>query len=284
MLRAVVLAAVVVAAAFLIAYAFAIRESGGERVLLRYRRVGGIAGVSEELVVYEDGRAVMGGGGLSAGAKLPDGLVAALKTVFERIGETGVQGPPPTPGAADYFTHLVEAPGLGVNVSWVDLWASGNEVPDEIVALDALLSFARAYLLGWEPQHAARLAVGDLTVEVWIDRPWISPGDQITVRVEARNSEQEALAYERPTPCHPDFRIEVEGGGADVSYVQPAYDPRKPCIQVISRREIPPGGSVVNSAVVTVGEPPGRILWVRVSFAYPPQEPLTVRLPLVVTG
>ncbi len=284
MTRAVVLAAAVVAAAFVISYCFATRERVIGAVLLTYRRTGGVAGMSEEVVIYDDGRATVSGGGLSAGAKLPDELVSALREVLERIGERGVLGPGPARGAADYFTHRVESPALGVNVSWVDPWAADGEVPEEIAVLDRLLSFARAYLLGWESQPAASLSRGGLTLEVWVDRPWITPGGQVTVRVRAENVGGEPIVYRRPTPCHPDVSIAVEGGGADVTYVRPAYDPTKPCVQVISAREIPPGGSVVNSAVVTLSGPSDWVLWVRVSFPYPPQDPLTVRLPVVVVG
>ncbi len=284
MVRAVVLAAALVAAAFAISYCFATRDRGAETVLLTYRRTGGLAGVSEEVVIYGDGRLTVGGGGLSAGSKLPSELISALREVLKRIREGGVRGPEPAPGAADYFTHWVESPALGVNVSWVDPWAAGGEVPDEIAVLDRLLSFARAYTLGWESQPAASLSRGGLTLEVWVDRPWITPGGQVTVSVRVENVGGEPVAYRRPTPCHPDLSIEVEGGGADVAYVRPAYDPTRPCVQVISEREIPPGGSVENSAVVTLSGTSDWVLWVRVSFPYPPNDPLTVRLPIVVVG
>ncbi len=282
MRRARLAAAAVVAAALLTSLAWA-HERTRPRVLLRYTRSGGVAGVREEMIVYEDGRAVLTSGGMSSGGDLPEGLVSALRIVIRGIGGGGVVGPPPAEGAADFFTHELDSPDLGVSVRWVDPWASGGRLPDEIIALDHLISYARAYLLGWEAGLSDASSSGGMTLEVWIERPWASPGDEVSIQAEFSNGGPEAVSYEVQTPCHPDVALEPEGGGAQVIYTHPSYDPAAPCAQVVARREVPPGGTVVNSAVLKVTGPSGRIVWIRASLAGLEGGP-EVRVPLVVTG
>ncbi|MBP1928450.1 hypothetical protein J2741_000997 [Methanolinea mesophila] len=77
-------------------------------ILVDYVRTGGIAGVSDHLVVFENGQAIYSTWTGSGEFELSSGDVDRLRDVFAIAGFESLNGtyPAPTPGA-DYFTYRI---------------------------------------------------------------------------------------------------------------------------------------------------------------------------------
>lgn len=251
-------------------------------LILTYRRSGGVAGFSEELLVYEDGLAIYRRPGLESRAHLPSEVVDAFLLVLRSLEETGFSGSEAKPGAADFFSHDVLYASTGAEFKWVDEWASEEPLPAEVTVLSRLLDYAISYVLGDVWVNSASQAANDVRLEVSLDRIVVKRGEEAFIKASILNVGKWSFSYDSPTPCDPDVKIQVEPECCVVRYTQPRVGPKAYCIQMVVQRSLEPGETRINAATIDVREDaqPG-IYWVKASFPYG-RSIIEVSLPFVV--
>ena len=251
-------------------------------LILVYERKGGIAGLSEELLVYGDGLVVYRRPGLESRAHLPPEVVRAFELLLESLEKAGFSEVDAKPGAADFFSHEVSYSPAGTKFRWVDEWASERPLPAEVTALGTLLDYAISYALGEVWENSASHVAGELRIEAHLNRVAVGRGSEASIRAFVSNLGKRNLTYDLPTPCDPDIEIRVEPRCCSVRYTQPSIDPDAVCPQVVVQRSLGPGETRVNAATIEVEEDaePG-LYWFRVSFPYG-NSMVEVSLPIVV--
>lgn len=272
-----------IVAALAVAVSFGYRSlSQQSPLILVYERKGGIAGLSEELLMYRDGLVVYRRPGLESRAHLSPEVVRAFRLLLESLEKAGFSGVGAKPGAADFFSHEVSYPPTGAKFNWVDGWASERPLPAEVTALSALLDYAISFTLGEAWQNSVSHVAGELRIEAYLNRVAVERGGEASIRAFVSNLGRRTLTYDSPTPCDPDIKIQVEPRCCSVRYTQPSMDPDAVCPQVAVQRSLGPGETRVNAAIIEVEEDaePG-LYWVKVSFPYG-NSMVEVSLPLVV--
>ncbi|RDD53295.1 MAG: hypothetical protein BA066_05165 [Candidatus Korarchaeota archaeon NZ13-K] len=112
-----------------------------ERPILTYSRTGGIAGIRESLTVYTSGRVLVQG--RIIGSKellLGDDRMRAIGLLLKELAPLGKLELGARPGAVDFFSYSIISEEHGLELSWVDPWASEGPVPFQLEAANALMS------------------------------------------------------------------------------------------------------------------------------------------------
>src|SRR2546422_4742608 len=228
---------------------------------LEFRKTGGIAGVVDTLIISQNGSAVFTSGhsgSFSAALRASD-FQELKTTISTNIGPISNAKYPAKQGAADYFGYALVShlEGKNVSVSWVDEWATDGPFPEQLKQIQKALD-KTLQLLSAESQYRDKVVAhadlkcdgggvcGALEVELFTDKTSYNLGEQVRIFVALRNSGTRDVNYTSPTPCHPDFRITVNGKGStqDVSFKLPVVA----CIQVLQSRTLHHGESLIQTA------------------------------------
>jgi len=128
---------VILISASVIILAYFIVERGKEPVLT-YTRSGGVAGFADKLVIYEDGEAILSSKNQVIKGKVSEEDMRALQKILEELRAIGSVEYKPKEGVADFFSYSLSYDGI--NISWVDPWASKEEIPGQLNSLNSLIS------------------------------------------------------------------------------------------------------------------------------------------------
>ncbi|MGC8932805.1 MAG: hypothetical protein ACP5LQ_05885 [Candidatus Methanodesulfokora sp.] len=104
--------------------------------LLTYTRSGGIAGFRDTLIVYQDGEVVLSSKTQTINGRISEEDLKTLKAILEELRPMGGMELKPKENVADFFSYSIESGGL--RISWVDPWASQQEVPPQLNTLNSL--------------------------------------------------------------------------------------------------------------------------------------------------
>ncbi len=121
-----------------------------ERPLATYRRTGGVAGLSESLTVYPSGRVLLQSKVGTREARLSEEYMEAVRLLLKELAQIGKSEYGARPGAADFLSYSLVSSGYGVNLSWVDPWASGLRIPFQLEAANILMSELMSVVRGEE--------------------------------------------------------------------------------------------------------------------------------------
>jgi hypothetical protein len=158
-------------------------------------------------------------------------LIGRMKLLLEAYPE-GLKLEPM--GGADYFTYnlSIYSNGRTTTYYWTDV---SEEQPEELSYLASLLhgmnSFAAGY---WK-----------IVFYLKTEKLAFNKGETLKMFAVAINPSRSDFQYASPTPCHPDFRIQLRTpSGETVELFPVGYDPKKPCIQVVQNRTLKPGDTI----------------------------------------
>jgi len=181
-------------------------------------------------------------------------------TISTNIGPISNAKYPAKQGAADYFGYKLVShlEGKNVSVAWVDEWATDGPFPEQLKQIQKALD-KTLQILSAESQYRNKVVAhadikcdgggvcGALEVELFTDKTSYNLGEQVRIFVALRNSGTRDVNYTSPTPCHPDFRITVNGEAStqDVSF---SNLPVVACIQVLQSRTLQHGESLIQTA------------------------------------
>jgi len=115
-----------------------LRYSAEREPLLIYTRSGGIAGFAEKLVVYQDGEAVFSSKTQVIEGKVSEEDMRELLKSLDELRKIGNAEYEPKEGVADFFCYTLSSKGL--SISWVDPWASKEEIPSQLESFSQLIS------------------------------------------------------------------------------------------------------------------------------------------------
>ncbi len=117
-----------------------VSAQSGDDFTLRYEKSGGIAGLQKE-IIYDSKTGILSVADNIAGnteRALSKSETDALKDAIRQSGFFGIKGNfTSKPGVADYFSHslAVTLDGKAHTVSWIDPFASADEVPAALTGL-----------------------------------------------------------------------------------------------------------------------------------------------------
>src|SRR6266571_4570872 len=229
---------------------------------LEFRKTGGIAGIKNKLIISQNGTVVFTSshsGSFSAALRTFD-FQELKRTISTNIDAISNAKYPAKQGAADYFGYkfVSHLEGKNVSVTWVDEWATDGPFPEQLKQIQKALD-KTLQILSAESQYRDKVVAhadlkcdgggvcGALEVELFTDKTSYNLGEQVRIFVALRNSGTRDVNYTSPTPCHPDFRITVNGKGStqDVSF---SNNPVVACIQVLQSRTLHHGESLIQTA------------------------------------
>jgi len=136
---------IILISASIIILSYFIVERGKEPLLI-YTRSGGIAGFMDKLMIYRDGEAQLSSKTQVIKGRVSEEDMRALRKILEELREIGSVEYEPKEGAADFFSYSLSF--NGINITWVDPWASGEEIPDQLESLNSLISEIMGKLRG----------------------------------------------------------------------------------------------------------------------------------------
>lgn len=112
--------------------------TGEGEPLLVYTRSGGVAGFADKLVVYPDGEAELSSKTQVIKGRLDEEDMRELRRSLEELRSIGNTEYKPKEGVADFFSYTLSSKGL--SISWVDPWASREEIPAQLESFNSLIS------------------------------------------------------------------------------------------------------------------------------------------------
>lgn len=153
-----------------------------ERPLAIYRRTGGVAGLRESLVVYPSGRVVLQSGATGTEeTRISGNYMEAVKLLLKELTSIGKSEYGARPGAADFFSYSLVSEGYGVNLSWVDPWASEGRVPFQLEAANLLMSELISVSRGEE--FMLRMSDSSNGISMYAETSGLVVSDEMKVKV-----------------------------------------------------------------------------------------------------
>jgi len=147
-------------------------------------------------------------------------------------------------GGADYFTYnlSIYSNGKTITYYWTDV---SEEPPKELSYLTGLLRGMSSFASGcWK-----------IVFYLKTDKLVVNKGETLKIFAVAMNPGQNGFSYASPTPCSPDFKVQLRTPGGEMVELLPVgYDPEKPCIQVIQNRTLKPGDMIRSEYNYTFNE------------------------------
>lgn len=216
-------------------------------LLLEYEKAGGIAGISEKLEIDEFGNAVMTSLNEEEEAKLSQESITTIKDMLLRNEFFGISPNSfePALGNADFFSYSLRVTmgGLTKQVSWVDSWAASQEIPDNLITIQAEIT--AIYNSVRDDMNSNSGIRNGLRLTLKSDKEVYSAEDIVRITAMIENVGPNTINYTSPTPCDLNIRIFVDDGSQNRDITYADRDPQ-PCIQVTEERTIKPGDLIVQ--------------------------------------
>lgn len=216
-------------------------------IILEYTKTGGIAGINQYLKIDEFGNLIASSTGIEQQSKLSQQSITKIKDIliendFFDIYPIVYNA---APGNADFFAYslTVTMADLRKQIIWVDSWASEDELPEELLSIQAEL--AALYDSAVIPVNANTEIGNGLKLTLKADKVEYSSKDVVHITAMLENIGPHTVAYTSPTPCDSNIQIIVksESNMYDITY---ANREPIPCIQVLQSRELLPGSLIVQ--------------------------------------
>ncbi|MEM4667055.1 MAG: hypothetical protein QW650_07430 [Thermofilum sp.] len=196
---------------------------------------GGFWGAREKYEYYSDGTISFKGRTGQGSFTVPHSIVEEMAKRVSFLLEVYPRGLRLEPGGgADYFTYnlTLHSGDFPVSYYWTDV---GEQPPREITYLYQLLR--EVNLLA-----SSRRGV---VFYLKVDKLNFSKGETVRIVAVAVNPGEVDFKYLSPTPCTPDFKVQLRTpSGREVELFPVGYDPEKICVQVVQERVLKPGGVV----------------------------------------
>lgn len=216
-------------------------------LILEYTKSGGIAGMQQSLKIDEFGNLIATSNAMEERSKLSQGSITKIKDMlivngFFDIFPTEYDA---APGNADFFSYslTVTTGDLTKQIIWVDNWAAKDDVPKELLGIQAEL--ANMYDSVVIPVNANTELENGLKLTLKADKTDYSSNDIVHITATLENIGPNTIAYTSPTPCDLNIRLVVKTDSAihDITYAN-----REPiaCVQVLESRELLPRGMIVQ--------------------------------------
>ncbi|MCS7102768.1 MAG: hypothetical protein NZ992_02665 [Candidatus Korarchaeum sp.] len=166
-----------------------------QRPLMTYTKAGGFAGMSEVLTIYPDGRASLQSKNVGVKEiKLSGEEVEAVKLMLNELKSMGSLSYEARQGVADFFLHSIVSDGL--EISWVDQWASRDELPFQLTAAQLMMDKVLFEALGSVFTLRLSRSFDSISIYVEIDDFILRSGEDTEVRVILENQGEDIdLSY-----------------------------------------------------------------------------------------
>jgi hypothetical protein len=216
---------------------------------LEFARTGGIAGVSDILMIRDDGSAT-----LSSTHRVSfNGAVGAVElSELKHVIAANLNGISPKTlqaqaGAADYFGYrLAVTNGTETTqITWVDQWAVTGTFPHGLNVIQGELQKLMTDLTARQGSvNTNSSEAGGLLMTVLTDKSGYRVGEQVNFAVILENTGSSNFSYGSPTPCNQDVRVVVSNGSTtqDITANGSAI-----CTRVLQGRILQAGTYVVQS-------------------------------------
>lgn len=184
----------IVMAACLLALSYLLLRT--ERPLVTYSRTGGIAGMRDVLTVYPSGRAffrskITGSGEL----ELSEDHMRAIRLLLEELSPMGTADYGAKPSATDFFSHSLVSEGYGVELSWVDPWASEVEVPFQLRAAEVLMRELLSRAKGEDFKAGFSGSASGTSIYAETNKLVAGTGSEVRIRVTVESMESLGSRY-----------------------------------------------------------------------------------------
>lgn len=193
-----------------------------EGPLVKYSRTGGIAGMRDILTVYPSGRAFVESKLIGSGELvLSEDHMAAIKLLLEELSPMGTAEYRAKPSAADFFSHSLVSERYGIELNWVDSWAS-EEIPFRLEAAEALMRELLNRAKGEDFKAGFGSSAGGTSMYAELDKLVVRAGSEVRIKVIVENTESSGRDLSVSGEC---FAAEVSGEGHDFSVsIKPLCD------------------------------------------------------------
>lgn len=216
-------------------------------IMLEYTKSGGIAGMMQTLKIDEFGNLFVSSNGVEHQSRLSQESITKVKDMLIDRNFFGIFPIvyEPAPGNADFFSYslTVTMGDVRKQILWVDNWAAKDELPEELLELQAELTAMHDLVI--VPVNAHTEIRNGLRLTLKVDKTEYTSEDIIRVSAKLENISPNVITYTSPTPCDFNIRFVVKGNATihDITYVnwQPV-----PCTQVLQPREISPSALILQ--------------------------------------
>lgn len=216
-------------------------------IILEYTKTGGIAGISQYLKIDEFGNLIASSTGVEQQSKLSQQSITRMKDILIENDFFGIYPVVynAAPGNADFFAYslTVTMADLRKQIVWVDSWASEDELPEELLNIQAELAAIHDSVV--IPANANTEIGNGLKLTLKADKVEYSSKDIVHITAMLENIGPRTVEYTSPTPCDLNIQIIVksESNMYDITY---ANREPIPCIQVLQSRELLPGSLIAQ--------------------------------------
>lgn len=217
-------------------------------LILEYVKSGGIASINQSLEIDKFGNLIARSNGREEKSKLSQESITMIKNMliennfFNMSPEYNAAS-----GNADFFSYslTVTMGDFTKQIKWVDGWASEDELPEELLDIQAEMTII--YDSALIPLNANTEISNGLKLTLKADKAEYLTGEIVHITVILENIGSNIIEYTSPTPCDLNIRITVKSNSnvEDITYAN--IEPM-PCIQVLETRQIR-SGSIITQEV-----------------------------------